>query len=423
MKPCTAKITYLTPDTHIRHNSLLLGGLPMAGAILCTRCHVAMGEVCPKCGKAKCYIAFSWKRKGQKKSTAYRYFLEKQTGQPFSFWTATAQLITMTGEMKAESHATHPVPFNPLKWKPRGSSGSNVSALLNQWIKYHEENSSPGTVHSYNAYVENYFKPHLGHLSIDEIDRDVLREFRSKIPSHLKLKYQRCILSGLHAFMDWCLTCEEAYYIGPIPAFPEIKGDDSEPPVALTIEQQEEELARIPDDHRDIYEFGCEAGLRSGELSVLKISDINRFKQDATIRRTESDRKVREIPKGRKFKIVHLSERAMEIAAKHMKGRESEDAYLFINPASNRRYTVQALWKYAKQYTLHKLPPHQLIRHSFSTQTAEAAAKLGIPEKYVQEALRHADMRTTNKYTHTRESVMRTLVNERSKVISIGKKS
>lgn len=395
----------------------------MDGAILCTRCHVKMGEVCPKCGKAKCYIAIYWKRRGEKKGKPYRYFLEKQTQLPFSFWTASAQLITMTGEMKAETHPTHPIPFNPQKWLPRGSSGSNVKTLLNKWLKHHEENSAPGYVHSLNSYAYNYFVPQLGHLSVDEIDRDVLKEVRKKFPEHLKLKYKRNIMTGLKSFMNWCLTTDDAYYTGPVPVFPEITGDDSEPSVALTIEEQEAELQRIPEQHRDIYEFGCETGLRSGELSVLKIPDINRFKRDAVIRRTESDRKVHEIPKGRKFKIIHLSDRALEIATAHMKGREHTDEFLFRNPAAGgSRYTVQVLWRYAKAHTLHKLPPHQLIRHSFSTQTAEAAAALGIPEKYVQEALRHADMRTTNRYTHTRETVMRTLMNQRNKVVKINRK-
>lgn len=390
----------------------------MDGAILCTRCHVKMGEVCPKCGKAKCYIAIYWKRRGDKKGKPYRYFLEKQTQLPFSYWTAAAQLVTMTGEMKAETHHTHPVPFNPQKWMPRGSSSSNVETLLGLWIKHHEQNSSPGTLHAYNAYVENYFKPHLGHLSVDEIDRDILKEFRKKIPDRLKLKYQRNILNGLHSFMTWCLGCEAAYYTGPVPAFPEIRGDDSTPSVALTSEEQRDELQRIPEHHRDIYEFGSATLLRSGELAVLKVSDINRFKRDATIRRTESDRKVRELPKGRKFKTVHLPDRAMEIAEKHMKGKNPDD-YLFTNPASGRRYTVQVIWRYAKQYTLHKLPPHQLIRHSSATQIAETAAALGIPDRYVQEALRHSDIRTTNRYTHTRESVMRNLVEQRGKVIDM----
>lgn len=390
----------------------------MNGAILCTRCHVKMGEVCPKCGKAKCYIAIYWKRIGEKKGTPYRYFLEKQTQQPFSYWTAAAQLVVMTGEMKHETHPTHPVPFNPIKWMPRGSSGSNVTALLNLWIKHHEQNSAPGTLHAYNAYTEHYYKPRLGHLSIDEIDKDTLKEFRKNIPHRLKLKYQRNIVNGLHTFMNWCLGCDSACYIGPLPPFPEIKGDDSTPSVALTADEQRAELMRIPEKHRDIYEFGCETLLRSGELAVLRVSDINPFKRDVTIRRTESDRKVREIPKGRKFKIVHLSDTAWEIAKNKIRDRRPDD-YLFINPASSRRYTVQILWRYAKQHTLHKLPPHQLIRHSSATQIAETAAALGIPDRYVQEALRHADSRTTARYTHTRESIMRSLVNQRGKVVNI----
>lgn len=393
----------------------------MLGTILCTRCHVKMDEVCPKCGKAKCYIAFSWKRKGEEKSKPYRIFLEKHTNQPFSYWTAKAQSIAMAADAKSEKHPTNPIPFNPLKWLSSSASGSKVETLLNKWIKFHELNSSPGTVHSYNSYVENHYKPHLGYLGIDEIDRDVVKGFAGKIPKHLKLSYQRSILNGLYTFMNWCLTCEDAYYNGPIPVFPDIRGDDSEPPVALTVVEQDEELFRIPEQHRDIYEFGCETGLRSGELAVLKINDINRFKRDAIIRRTESARKVREMPKGKKYKIIHLSDRAMEIALKNMQGREGADAWIFINPFTKNRYTVQALWHYAKRYTLQKLPPHQLIRHSYSTQTAETAAALGIPEKYVQEALRHADMRTTNRYTHTRESVMRKLANERSRVVNINR--
>jgi integrase len=68
--------------------------------------------------------------------------------------------------------------------------------------------------------------------------------------------------------------------------WPEIKGNNSKPMVALDLEDQMEALKRIPEEHRDIYSFLMETGLRQGEACALKVKDIDMKNGNALIRRT-----------------------------------------------------------------------------------------------------------------------------------------
>lgn len=139
-------------------------------------------------------------------------------------------------------------------------------------------------------------------------------------------------------------------------------------------------------------------GLRVSELTSLNINDVN---LDLAFLRCWG--------KGQKERIVPLGKFAVEnITAYLEKGRnklckDSENVALFIN-FYGKRITRQGFWKIIKKYSrqagLKKdITPHTL-RHSFATHLLENGADL----RSVQEMLGHADISTTQIYTHITKS-------------------
>jgi integrase/recombinase XerD len=169
-------------------------------------------------------------------------------------------------------------------------------------------------------------------------------------------------------------------------------------------------LLNSPDTHtpqgiRDsaMLEVLYAAGLRVSELIRLKIQDAH---LDAGF--------VRVFGKGSKERIVPIGQYAREkilFYLEHARGRLAKDQaspYLFLARAG-RPMTRQAFWKLLRQHAanaglLKKVTPHSL-RHSFASHLLEGGADL----RAVQLMLGHADISTTQIYTHVTKERLREL--------------
>lgn len=109
--------------------------------------------------------------------------------------------------------------------------------------------------------------------------------------------------------------------------------------------------------------------------------------------------------KGDKERIVPIGSQAKNAIYKYMQDarpallKNKEDSHLFLSRLG-KRISRQSLWKmikkYAKKARIKKeIAPHTL-RHSFATHLLERGADLRV----VQEMLGHADIATTQIYTH-----------------------
>jgi integrase/recombinase XerD len=145
------------------------------------------------------------------------------------------------------------------------------------------------------------------------------------------------------------------------------------------------------------------SGMRISELVGLNLGDVN----------TEEGQ-VRCFGKGHKERIVPIYEQAARSVKEYIEeirpklARKKDEVALFLNPRGDR-LTRQGFWQKLKEYARAagldaQISPHTL-RHSFATHMLSGGADL----RAVQELLGHANISTTQVYTHlTSEHVRRT---------------
>ena len=145
---------------------------------------------------------------------------------------------------------------------------------------------------------------------------------------------------------------------------------------------------------RAMLEILYASGLRVSELVTLQTAQVN-FQGDYLIVKGKGG-KTRAVPFGR-WARERLTDYLASARRALLKRRSS--AYLFVN-RSGKPLTRQGFWKLIRTYALaagieKRVTPHTL-RHSFATHLLEGGADL----RSVQAMLGHADISTTQIYTH-----------------------
>ena len=148
-------------------------------------------------------------------------------------------------------------------------------------------------------------------------------------------------------------------------------------------------------------------GLRVTELLSLKAGDINLDAGYLTC-----------IGKGDKQRIVPLGHAAADWVRRYL--AEARPAllktrkcpWLFVNAKGGTRLSRIGFWKILKEYGIkagvsRDLSPH-MLRHSFATHLLERGADL----RAIQMMLGHADLSTTQIYTHVLEARLRAVYDQ-----------
>lgn len=141
---------------------------------------------------------------------------------------------------------------------------------------------------------------------------------------------------------------------------------------------------------RAILELLYATGLRVSELVALAPEDID-FDRGLVLVRSGKGRKQRQVPCGRS--ALDWLRRYLELSGGGKKRR-----YLFASAACGRALTRQQVWRLVRRYAEMAgfwATPH-VLRHSFATHMIERGADC----RSVQLLLGHADIETTQIYTH-----------------------
>lgn len=147
-------------------------------------------------------------------------------------------------------------------------------------------------------------------------------------------------------------------------------------------------------------------GMRVSELLALDVDQVDY--ERGYVRCLGKGAKERIIPVGtvaRNFLMEYLRRGRAKITANH------KEQALFLN-MRGKRLTRQGFWKIVKKYAMEAgiaktITPHTL-RHSFATHLLENGADL----RALQEMLGHADITTTQIYTHLTRTKLREIYNK-----------
>jgi integrase/recombinase XerC len=282
---------------------------------------------------------------------------------------------------------------------------------LNKFITYliAEKNASPYTVKNYRHEIGEFlgFLRAQGIDSWEGVDRYVLRRYLAWLQAqgYVKASITRRI-SELRSFCRY-LVREGILATNPIKAISSPKVPKRLPDY-LDVQEVEALLAAPdttePQGQRDraILEVLYASGLRVSELVSLNLSNVDLQQGE-----------LRVWGKGAKERVALLGEPARK-ALRHyiqdgrpklIKENQATKA-LFVNRLGSRlstRSVSSILDKYAKLAGLgRRVTPH-IMRHTFATHLLDGGADL----RTVQELLGHADLSSTQIYTHVSQSRVR----------------
>jgi len=148
---------------------------------------------------------------------------------------------------------------------------------------------------------------------------------------------------------------------------------------------------------RAMLELLYATGLRVSELVAVKTFEVN---LDAGV--------VRVMGKGSKERLVPLGEEAADWISKYLKSRSHKSHALFLT-SRGAGMTRQAFWHLIRRHGARAIPgkklsPH-VLRHAFATHLINHGADLRV----VQLLLGHADISTTQIYTHVARERLKAL--------------
>lgn len=269
-----------------------------------------------------------------------------------------------------------------------------MDRYIEKYIRYLEieRNASAHTIFNYRRDLEE-FKKFIGEAEIENLDYLVIRKFLSALKERrLKNSSISRKLSCIRSFFKF-LNREGLLKNDPSTAISSPKLE-RHLPIFLT-EDEVTKLIESPDAKevfglrdRAILETFYSTGMRISELVGLNIENIDFF-----------GGVVKVMGKGKKERLVPIGDKALRIIREYINKNKQPPAAVFLNK-NGKRITVRGvrliLDKYIRRTALREdVSPHSL-RHSFATHLLNRGADL----RSVQELLGHANLSTTQIYTH-----------------------
>lgn len=247
---------------------------------------------------------------------------------------------------------------------------------------------------------------------VEELDRQELegfvRQLMSSGRSPRSVARTVACVRGFYRFLvlDGRLSSSPADDVRAPRAWPALPKFLSVDEVDLLLEQPD---VATPGGLRDraILELLYATGMRVTELVTLRVDALNLDAGFLTC-----------LGKGSKERIVPIGQVATDWVQRYLesgrpvllKGQQSDQ--LFVNARGGRSLSRVGFWKVMKKYgrqagLSQDLSPH-VVRHSFATHLLDRGADLRV----IQTLLGHADLSTTQIYTHILEARLKAVYDE-----------
>ena len=281
-----------------------------------------------------------------------------------------------------------------------------IDRYIEKFIRYLEieKNYSGHTILNYTLDLDD-FKSFLGETDIAKVDYLTIRKYLAILKEkNLGSRSVARHLSTLRSFFRF-LNREGFLKVNPILSVSSPKLDKHLPDFMT-----EDEVSRVLVSvhlgdkmglrDRAIMELFYSTGIRIGELAGLRVSDIDFIGGVAKV-----------FGKGKKERMVPVGDTALSAVRAYLEKRKKESDTLFLNK-NGSRISVRGIRNVVKKYLMlagmkKGISPHT-FRHSFATHLLNRGADL----RSVQELLGHANLSTTQIYTHLTTDKLKSVYNK-----------
>lgn len=294
-----------------------------------------------------------------------------------------------------------------------------MSAELERYVEYLvlERGLAPRTVEAYQSDIERYLAFAAGE-GLPSGDRKTVRAWLERLHGQgLRPSTQSRRLTSLRGYHRF-LVAEGLAASDPTEA---VEAPRRRPrlPETLSVDEVDRVLGAVsgsqayPLRDRALLEFLYATGVRISELIAVRLDDcdwrgrsVRLVPARREVKRRDGGRKAERVgPKGDKVRIVPIGRKAVEAAVEYVErerpglARGRSEGVLFLN-FRGRPLSRMGAWKIVRAYVekagiRKRVTPHT-FRHSCATHLLDRGADL----RAVQELLGHADITTTQIYTH-----------------------
>ncbi len=283
-----------------------------------------------------------------------------------------------------------------------------------QFLEYIEieKGRSLKTVENYDHYLTR-FAEDMQIKKVKDISEDTLREFRLRLnrapgvkvrgqsAATMKKNTQNYYMIALRSFLKYC---RKRNIDAVAPDIIELAKVGARHLDLISIDELNR-LLKSPDlstlkglRDKALLELFFSTGLRLAELCSLNC-DLDLSRDEFSIR-----------GKGEKVRVVFISDDARTAIKAYLKARKDMEEAMFVNIAKNKeasRLTPRSIERIVREYSIKagiskKVTPH-VLRHSFATNLLSNGADI----RSVQMMLGHANIATTQVYTHITDKQLR----------------
>jgi site-specific recombinase XerD len=298
----------------------------------------------------------------------------------------------------------------------------DIATAKRQFLEYIEieKGRSLNTVRNYEHYLDRAFAD-MSVAQVSDITEDKLREFRLRLnrapgvkvkgqsAGTMKKNTQNYYLIALRSFLKYCrkrnitALTPDAIELAKVGArhLDLISTDElhrllKAPLGRAKAKDGSDDVKGLRD--KALLELFFSTGLRLAELCSLN-RDLDLSREEFSIR-----------GKGEKVRVVFLSDEAKDAVRNYLKVRKDMDDAMFVNISRNKeagRLTPRSIERIVTEYSIiagisKKVTPH-VLRHSFATDLLSNGADI----RSVQMMLGHANIATTQVYTHVTDKQLR----------------
>jgi site-specific recombinase XerD len=290
----------------------------------------------------------------------------------------------------------------------------DLSSAKIQFLEYIEieKGRSPLTSRNYDHYLQQFFDQ-MGIKSISDITESAIRQFRLKLnrapgvktkgqgTATMKKTTQNYYMIALRSFLKYLRKINIQSVSPDVIELAKVGSRDLD----LISSDELNRLLKAP-DVKDIKGLRDKALLELFFSTGLRLAELCSLNRDLDLSRDEFSIRG----KGEKVRVVFLSEEAKDAIRNYLKARKDMDEPMFVNIARNKiggRLTPRSIERIVRGYSIKagiskKVTPH-VLRHSFATDLLSNGADI----RSVQMMLGHANIATTQVYTHITDKQLR----------------